>query len=135
VSNCLICSSFENCTQCRGGFFLYSSNPNRNGFDKCVEGCDMNSGFLYDSITGGCKLCSSAIKNCKNCLTTFLCSKCDEGYFLHSSSDSGSYDFCNKDCPKNRSMRIDPTMGAKICGKCGVDRRDILAPPTFEGFF
>lgn len=80
-SNCLVCSTPNECTICKGNFKVF------NGI--CIEEC-FNG---YVDVNGRCEPCTDL--NCSKCGVDKVCKKCNEGYFIKYTSEGVK---CVEDC-------------------------------------
>jgi proprotein convertase subtilisin/kexin type 5 len=98
-TNCLVCSSFNNCTTCRNSSYYI------NGADcvqacptayytyqltmTCYESCPVGAFNINSNLT-----CASCPSVCKSCVSLTVCLMCNQGYFLDSKTNS-----CVSQCP------------------------------------
>jgi hypothetical protein len=124
ITGCSKCSNGgQDCLVCDASNSLFK-NPN--GRWSCVN-CLLPIYFLKGSKTpdceGDCCLCTVAIENCLECKGDInTCSKCQEGYLLHSSNNNGVFDTCVP-CKEPNQIRNEKqllTSGLAVCDHCST---------------
>jgi proprotein convertase subtilisin/kexin type 5 len=84
-AQCSLCTSLQNCTQCKLPYFLLNG--------QCSQNCLSNQYSITVSISStSAKFCKDCLSPCDRCTSNTSCTHCESGYFLTS---NGS---CVADC-------------------------------------
>ena len=116
-------SNYAPALQCRehSDFLYFVGDVKEKNSRKFIENCEYY--YSVDKKTLGCFKCKhgmtgkvvSKVKNCALFANAEDCSKCDQGYYLHSKAE------CRAVQPINHCILYDPTRTSSICTKCEND--------------
>lgn len=124
IAGCLECTNQgKDCTKCSEATSLFLDENNRNICVDCTEAIYYKKGVKTPQCEGQCCLCTQAIENCLECKGDIhTCSRCHEGYLLHSSKNDGVFDSCVpcKEPHQIRNERQLLTSGLAVCDHCST---------------
>lgn len=105
--NCDECSSYNRCTKCSNGFYLYEPEP-----EKCSQLCPGG----YYGEDNMCKMCKSP---CNECSSADKCLTCIKNYCIHDGT-----------CTNDGSSCCDHTDGSQCTSSSNVsqDNNQLLSP-------